>query len=120
MAREYHVLPVAIVLDLPRQVCEARNEQRSDRDFGPHVIRRQKQQLRRSIKGLKREGFRQTYILKSEEEVEQVRGITREKLYNNKKHISGPFDIIGDIHGCYDETVELLEKLRVPDPASRE
>lgn len=33
------------------------------------------------------------------------------QLENNKSEIHGPFDIIGDIHGCYDELCELLEKL---------
>ncbi|WP_299458269.1 polynucleotide kinase-phosphatase [uncultured Microscilla sp.] len=111
LAREYHVLPVVIVLELSQKVCEARNRARADRDFGGHVVRQQLQQLKKSIKGLKREGFRKIYRLKSPEEVASVTSIGREKLYNDKKHISGPFDIIGDIHGCYDETVELLEKL---------
>lgn len=111
LARTYHTIPVAIVLDLPQRICEDRNENRSDRNFGGHVIRQQKQQLKRSINRLKREGFRKIYILKSEEEVEQVVGIVREKLYNNKRALEGPFDIIGDIHGCYEETIELLEKL---------
>jgi protein phosphatase len=111
LSREYHTLPVAIVLDMPQRVCEDRNKERPDRDFGNHVIRQQKQQLKRSIKGLKREGFRQIYVLKSPEQVDSVTGIVREKLYNDKKDITGPFDIVGDIHGCYDETVELFEKL---------
>ncbi|MGB0838502.1 MAG: polynucleotide kinase-phosphatase [Chitinophagales bacterium] len=111
LAREYHTLPVAIVLDLPKQVCEARNEKRVDRNFDGRVIRQQKQQLKRSIRNLKREGFRKIYILKSEEEVAQVSEIIRDKLYNDKKELHGPFDIIGDIHGCYDETLELLQKL---------
>ncbi|MFK8103967.1 MAG: polynucleotide kinase-phosphatase [Saprospiraceae bacterium] len=111
LAREFHVLPVVIILDLPQRICEDRNENRVDRNFGNHVIRQQKQQLRRSLKGLKREGFRRIYFLKSEAEVNAVTGITREKLYNDKRELTGPFDIIGDIHGCYDETVLLLEKL---------
>ncbi|MFK7905282.1 MAG: AAA family ATPase, partial [Chitinophagales bacterium] len=74
LAREYHVLPVAIVLDLPQRVAEDRNELREDRNFGNHVIRRQKQQLRRSLRGLKREGFRKIHILKSEEEVNAIEG----------------------------------------------
>ncbi len=111
LAREFHVLPVVIILDLPQRTCEDRNEIRADRNFGNHVIRQQKQQLRRSLKGLKREGFRKIYILKSEAEVNAVTGITREKLYSDKKELTGPFDIIGDIHGCYDETVLLLEQL---------
>ena len=111
LARQYHTLPVAIVLDVPQKVCEDRNANRSDRNFGNHVIRQQKQQLKRSIKGPKREGFRKIYVLKSEEEVEAVSKIVREKLYNDKRELHGPFDIIGDIHGCYEETLLLLKKL---------
>ena len=61
LAREYHTLPVAIALDIPQEVCETRNSQRDDRNFGNYVIRQQKQQLKRSLKGLKREGFRKIY-----------------------------------------------------------
>lgn len=57
LARKFHTLPVAIVFDLPEAVCHARNRDRDDRNFGEHVIRQQRSQLRRSIKGLKREGF---------------------------------------------------------------
>ena len=51
LAREWDVLPIAIVLDLPERVCRERNAQRADRAFGPHVVRNQIQQLRRSIHG---------------------------------------------------------------------
>lgn len=111
LAKEYHCLPVAIVLDVPEKICDARNKVRPDRNFGSHVVRQQRSQLRRSLKMLKKEGFRHIYILSSEEEIDAVTGIIREKLYNNKKEIKGPFDIIGDIHGCYEELVELLVKL---------
>jgi polynucleotide kinase-phosphatase len=111
LARTYHCLPVAIVLDLPEKVCEERNQSRPNRIMGSHVIRQQAQQLKRSIRGLKNEGFRQIYVLKSIEEVDSVLEIKREKLYNDKKEESGPFDIIGDIHGCFDELKELLFKL---------
>jgi len=111
LAREYHTLPTAIVLDMPEKLCQERNQARPDRNFGKHVIRNQKQDLKRSIRRLKREGFRKVHVLTSPEEVESVTEIVREKLYNDKKEVSGPFDIIGDIHGCYQETIELLEKL---------
>jgi protein phosphatase len=111
LGRTNHCLPVAIVLDLPEKVCEERNQSRPDRNFGGHVIRQQNQQLKKSIRGLKDEGFRQIYILKSLEEVDAVLEIKREKLYNDKKDETGPFDIIGDIHGCFDELQELLLKL---------
>lgn len=111
LARTYHCLPVAIVLDLPEKVCEERNKNRQSRNIGAHVIHQQSQQLKKSIKHLKEEGFRQIYVLKSVEEVEQVLEIKREKLYNNKKDETGPFDIIGDVHGCFDELYELLTTL---------
>src|SRR5678810_846038 len=66
LARRYHVLPVAIVLDVPEKVCEARNRERTDRTFGPHVIRQQRSQLQRSLRTLQREGFRHVHVLHSE------------------------------------------------------
>jgi len=46
LGREYHCLPVAIVFNLPEKICEQRNQGRDDRNFGPHVIRQQRSQLR--------------------------------------------------------------------------
>jgi protein phosphatase len=110
LAREFHCLPVAIVFDLPEKVCQERNRQRADRDFGPHVIRQQTQQLRRSLRGLEREGFRHVYVMRTQDEVDAAE-IERQPLWNNLKQDHGPFDIIGDVHGCYDELVELLRLL---------
>ena len=93
-----------------RRLCQDRNRERPDRDFGPHVVRQQCQQLRRSLRNLKREGFRHVFVLETEEEVAAAT-IERQPLWNNKKCEHGPFDIIGDVHGCYDELVALLEKL---------
>ena len=114
LAREFHCLPVAIVLDLPERLAHDRNKTRLDRDFGPHVIRQQAQQLHRSLRGLEREGFRHVHVLKSLEEVEAA-VIERQPLWNNLKHEHGPFDIIGDVHGCFDELVELLAQLGYAD-----
>ncbi len=110
LAREYDVLPVAIVLDLPERLCAERNAQRPDRDFGPHVIRRQRQQLRRHLKGLSREGLRTVHVLHTPDEV-QAATVTRAKLFNDLRHETGPFDVIGDVHGCRAELEQLLDKL---------
>ncbi len=110
LAREYHCLPVAIVLNLPEKICLDRNASRPDRSFGPHVVRQQSQQLRKSLRGLKREGFRHIHVLESVEEVEAAT-IERQPLWNNRKTDPGPFDIIGDVHGCFDELSELLASL---------
>jgi protein phosphatase len=111
LAREFHCLPVAIVLDVPERLCQDRNESRPDRNFGRHVIAQHRSQLRRSLPDLRREGFRHVHVLRSPEEVDAVRGIERQPLYNNLRHRGGPFDIIGDVHGCYAELAQLLEKL---------
>jgi protein phosphatase len=110
LARRYHVLPAAIVFDLPERLCQDRNRDRPDRDFGPHVIRNQQRQLRRGLRNLKREGFRQIHVLDSPEAVEAA-AIVRTPLWNNKQSEHGPFDIIGDVHGCADELEELLDLL---------
>src|SRR5579883_3117043 len=110
LAREYHCIPVAIVLNLPERLCQDRNKNRPDRSFGNHVVRQQNDQLRRSLRGLEREGFRHVFVLSSEEEVANA-SIERQPLWNNLKHDHGPFDIIGDIHGCFDELQQLLTTL---------
>lgn len=110
LAREYHVLPVAIVFDLREKLCQERNASRPDRQFGPHVIRNQAQQMRRSLRGLEREGFRYVFKLASPEEVDAVT-IERQPLWNNRRDVHGPFDIVGDIHGCFDELLELMTTL---------
>src|ERR1700726_4839974 len=48
LARQYHCLPVAIVLNLPEKLCQERNRSREERSFGPHVVRQQVSQLSRS------------------------------------------------------------------------
>src|SRR3954471_9753125 len=110
LAKEHDVLVVAIVLDIAERVCLDRNAGRPDRDFGAHVIRRQRDQLRRGLRGLQREGFRTVHVLTSPDEVAAA-VVTRTRLYNDLRHESGPFDVIGDIHGCRAELETLLTDL---------
>lgn len=111
LAREFHYLTVGIVLNMPAKLCQERNDNRPDRDFKPYVIRNQISQLRRSIRSLKREGFRNfLYMFSSQEDIEQT-VVERQPLWTNRKYEHGPFDIIGDIHGCFDELIDLLKKL---------
>jgi len=110
LARKYHCLPVAVVLNLPERLCQDRNRSRDERDFGPHVIRQQHSHLRRSLRGLAKEGFRHVFVLESPEEVEAAT-LERVPLYNDKRSEHGPFDIFGDLHGCCDELETLLQQL---------
>ncbi|MFC7218357.1 polynucleotide kinase-phosphatase [Streptomyces polyrhachis] len=120
LAREHDVLPVAIVLDVPEAVCAERNARKPDRaGIPPHVIPRQRRELRRSLRGLEREGFRTVHVLKGVEEIDGA-GIVRERRYNDLRHLTGPFDIIGDIHGCASELESLLSALGYTDGAHPE
>lgn len=110
LAREYHAVPVAIVFNLPEKICHERNRNRPDRDFGSHVIRMQLSQLRRSLRNLKREGFRYVFEFRSVDEVDAAT-LERVPLWPDKRREHGPFDIIGDVHGCCDELEELLRLL---------
>src|SRR6266705_2218538 len=84
LARQYHCLPVAIVLNMPEKLCQERNRLRDERDFGPHVVRQQQSQLRRSIRGLGKEGFRHIFVLDTLEEVDAAT-VERVPLYNDKR-----------------------------------
>ncbi|WP_067458197.1 polynucleotide kinase-phosphatase [Actinomadura macra] len=108
LAKEHDVLSVAIVLDVPEHVAVERNAGRPDRDLPAHVIPRQRRELRRGLRTLNRE-FRRSYVLAGDE-IDAVT-VVREKAWNDRRELTGPFDIIGDVHGCRAELEELLTRL---------
>jgi protein phosphatase len=110
LAKRYHVLPVAVVLDVPEAVCAQRNTGRPGRDFGAHVLRNQSLAFRRSKAGLRREGFHRAWYLGGPDEINAAT-VERTRLWADRRSERGPFDIIGDVHGCCDELVELLSRL---------
>ncbi|MFF4660591.1 polynucleotide kinase-phosphatase [Streptomyces sp. NPDC001381] len=115
LARKHDVLPIAIVLDVPEEVCAERNAARTDRaDMPRRVIQRHTRELRRSLRHLEREGFRKVHVLRGVEDVENATVVT-EKRFNDLTHLTGPFDVIGDIHGCAAELESLLGKLGYAD-----
>ncbi len=109
LAKAHDVMPVAIVLDVPESIAVQRNRGREDRDFGARVIHRQHEQLRRYTGGLAREGFRHVIVLRGEE-IDDAE-IVRVKMRVDRSELTGPFDVIGDVHGCATELIELLERL---------
>ncbi|MFD5400032.1 polynucleotide kinase-phosphatase [Streptomyces griseorubiginosus] len=115
LAKQYDVLPIAIVLDVPEEVCAERNAGRTDRaDMPVRVIKRHIRELRRSIRHLEREGFRKVHVLRGVADIENATVVT-EKRFNDLTHLTGPFDIVGDIHGCAAELETLLGKLGYTD-----
>ena len=110
VAREFHAIPVAIVLDVSTKLCLERTRTRTDRSIGAHTVRQQCSLLRQSVRNLKREGFRYIYVLRSPDEIDHAT-IERVRLWTDRRDDHGPFDIIGDIHGCFDELTALLGRL---------
>jgi len=86
VAREYHALSFAVTFS-------REGERRSD--FG---------------RDLKSYGFRDVHFAEDFERARRPK-IKRVPLWPDKRDLSGPFDIIGGIHGCTDELCELLDKL---------
>lgn len=119
LARKHDCLAVALVLDVPPKTAAARNEAREDRNFGIRVVKQQHAQLRRGLRSMRREGFSRVHMLDSVEAVEAAT-IRRRKLWNDKRDETGPFDLIGDVHGCYDELVDLLAQLGYEVGGTRE
>ncbi|MEO0492052.1 MAG: polynucleotide kinase-phosphatase [Actinomycetota bacterium] len=110
LARKWDVLATAIVFDLPIDVCFERNGQRSDRTTPDHAIRRQHKAVRRSVKGLRKERFTRVHVIDSVDKLDSVH-VEQSRLWTDRRDDSGPFDIIGDVHGCADELIALLDKL---------
>jgi protein phosphatase len=110
LAKQHDLFPVAIVLDTPEAICQQRNRSRPDRAFGPHVVRQQRSQLQKSLKGLQREGFRRVHVLRTVEDIAAAE-VHRAPLWTDRRSDRGPFDVIGDVHGCYAELAELLVQL---------
>ena len=112
LARDHDVLVDAIVLDVPESLATERNKQRPDRDFGRHVVSRQHRDLQAVTAPAEQGGLpprpraarcrrRSSPPWSPGAAVERPRGRP------------GPFDIIGDVHGCSAELRTLLTRARL-------
>ncbi|NVI89837.1 AAA family ATPase [Actinomadura sp. BRA 177] len=109
IAKDHDVMAVAIVLDVPESLAAERNATRPDRNLPPHVIPRQRRELRRGMRELTR-AFRRYHVLTGADEIDAAT-IGYEKAWNDKRELTGPFDLVGDVHGCRAELEELLSSL---------
>lgn len=107
MAKKYHVPAIAIVLNLAETELLRRD---LVRDFprGKNRIKQQYQHFKKTLRSIKKEGFRRCYIFGEEElQVLNVNRLGNPLLID----VGNGIDFIGDIHGCFDEFIEILSKL---------
>lgn len=108
LAKKWHSLSCAIVFNIPETVCQKRNGERPERHVPPKAISRQCHELAACLADIKKEGFHRVFVINSAtEDIE----LARVPLWTDLRGMHGPFDIIGDPHGCYAELCELLKKL---------
>ena len=110
LARTYYFPVTAIVFQLPEEVCQKRNQVRQERTVPESVIRKHCEKLSTTIHSLNRERYKQIRILTSQQEIDTVT-IERKRSPVNVRYEHGPFDIIGDVHGCFRELLQLFVKL---------
>jgi protein phosphatase len=117
LARRYHRPAIAIVFDLPVETCKGHNRSRTDRVVADFVVDRQRAQAPLDASVLEAEGFDRVITFHSQQEVEAYGKATVPSPLMARDR-PGPFDIIGDVHGCDRELLALLAALgyRVEDP----
>ena len=107
IARSYHCPVVAIAFDSTMEQCLQNNEERQDRKTEERVIRRQLQRSRKLARKLRNDGIGRVYAIHGNESANDT-VIRRWPLGNDRRSMKGPFDLIGDIHGCSSELNCLL------------
>ncbi|MBX3275885.1 MAG: AAA family ATPase [Sandaracinaceae bacterium] len=110
IARSQHLPVDAVVLDLPIEECIARDAARPGRSVGERVVREQRAQLDESLRSLASEGFRRVIRLEGARAIDAARFVRR-PLDCDRRELTGPFDLVGDVHGCLDELEALLAAL---------
>jgi len=118
IATRHHLPAVAVLLDLPMSICLERDRQRAERSVGRRVIEWQARALDSGRAALRREGFSEVHRIRSARAADQATLVTR-PLSCDRREEAGPFDIIGDVHGCAGELITLLRRLGYRRRSSR-
>lgn len=109
IAKENDSLVSVILFDTPRDVCIARNTTRPDRNMDARVIVRHISLFNKACRDVKAEKYHRVYRL-TEDRLAKA-SVERSRLWNDRRDLCGPFDIIGDLHGCAGELELLLSRL---------
>ena len=107
LGKKHHAQVLAIAMDCKLESLLQRYDESAQLPFGKGVLEKQYDDFKNSLKSIKKEGFSQVYMVNPTEPID----IQRTKLWSDKKAETGPFDIIGDVHGCFDELILLMQKM---------
>ncbi len=134
MAARHRLPAVAVVFDLPVEECVALDRRRPRR-VGREVIARQARRLQAALPRLRSEGFAAVHVVRSAVEARRARvclqpapsrdGDSPAPPYAAGRdplgfaRDGGPFDIVGDVHGCAAELLRLLRRLGYRRPSPR-
>lgn len=118
LARKFHFPVVAIVFDLPESARIHGEKLAVNPSFIPGIpdsltvepLEDQLAALKEALPRLGQEGFHRVYLFSTPEERDHAE-IQIQKLPFNRKDHPGPFDLIGDVHGCCNELESLLSLL---------
>jgi protein phosphatase len=105
IAERFKVPCFALALDVPLEECLRRDAAR-DRTVGERVIQRQYATFEQVKRELGKEKRLAGFHLLTPEQIDTVI-FEREGLAKNGTR----FDVIGDVHGCYQELCDLLEQM---------
>ncbi len=106
LAKDWDVMPIALVFAPPEPV---RNSTLSHR-YGPALLSHQRLQFQQTMRLLPYENFACIHVFENYEASENET-VRRRPLGCDRHDLSGPFDIIGDVHGCWEELIELFDCL---------
>lgn len=109
-ARDCYAQVNVIAFNYPESVIRERASKRTDRTVPLHVLDRHFRQMRITMKQLRKMRFGKVREYTDPTVVDNLK-VERRKSVCDFRNWTGPFDIIGDVHGCYDELIELLVKL---------
>jgi len=115
IGQRFHVPVILLLFRANRATCLAHDALRP-RQVGAPIIDRQLPLVEETLHRMTGEGFDRVYVLDPSDLARLRFGY--EPLPTDRSLLNGPFDIIGDIHGCADELRGLLTRLGyAPDAA---
>ncbi|GIN84967.1 polynucleotide kinase-phosphatase [Heyndrickxia sporothermodurans] len=104
IAKKHHIPCIGFILDVSQDILIERDEHREN-PRGKRRIKQQYQVFKREKRFLKNEGFAATYYI-NDANAKIIRQPNPIEI-----DIQNGIDLIGDIHGCFDELILLLEKM---------